>query len=260
MAAFPETLRQSLDRADPNTLADAARTMSLGSMLRAMPVALRAQNPNTAASNGSQLATLQTISLPQDAKAHSIFRATARAGTAAAGELTVAAFGATPTTTQVAVAPNGDIVFLATDAYTNVDIVYLPERGDVFGSGQTLPGTSAAAVASQTMQAPFAQVTLPVSSNVLTLPSSITGFQVVLLMACVANTGTSTGTKIILVPGAGAPAAGQCRLNLAKTTVTFAAADAVTNATVDLLVGPVSLAKGGTADANAALTGASSIT
>jgi len=42
----------------------------------------------------------------------------------------------------------------------------------------------------------------------------------------------ATGRKVVLVPGSGAPAAGQARLNLAKTTVTFAGADAVTSATV----------------------------
>jgi hypothetical protein len=40
-------------------------------------------------------------------------------------------------------------------------------------------------------------------------------------------TGIAAGKKIILAPGAGAPAAGQARLNLAKSTVTFAAADVV---------------------------------
>ncbi len=48
--------------------------------------------------------------------------------------------------------------------------------------------------------------------------------------------GTSVGKKIILAPGAGAPAAGQARLNIAKTTVTFAVADAVTRARVKILL------------------------
>jgi hypothetical protein len=75
-----------------------------------------------------------------------------------------------------------------------------------------------------------------VAANVLTLPASLTGRGVILLADANATAGTTLGKKIILVPGAGAPAAGQARLNLAKGTVTFAVADAVTAATVTLTV------------------------
>lgn len=202
----------SLNRADPNTIADVLRQIAFGRvMVGQIPQCIRRKDGSV--NSPYNLATLGTIVLPNEAKAASIVRATAIAGTAAAGELAAQAFGATPATTQIAVAPNGDLVFLLTDAYTAVDVTYIPERG-------------------------FSVETFfPVVSNVLTLPNSVVGGGkgVALLTEAEAVSGTSTGKKIILVPGSGAPSAGQCRLNLAKTTVTFATADAVTRARVKLL-------------------------
>lgn len=210
-----ETLKTALDRADPNVLADILRSLGFGDMVRALPTYLRGQNPNTNAADPSVLGTLQSLLVPEDARAVNILRATARAGTAAAGELSVQAFGTTPSTGQIAVAPNGQIVVLASDAWTNLDVVYTPEKGDL-----------------------VVGLTLTVASNVATIPTAYTGNppNVILLLAANATTATATGQKIILVPGSGAPSAGQCRLNLAKTTITFASADAVTQCSVDLLV------------------------
>lgn len=217
LAIEDSKIKDSLNRSNPNTVADLLRRIVFGDVLKGqVPQHLFNQNPDAAGGDAANLATLDVIVLPDDAKASSIVRAYARAGTLGTGEMVVAAKDATPLTTQLAVAPNGDIVFLATDAITDVDIHYLPQRGDVLES------------------------TFPVVTNVLTLPASITALGVVNLIDANAVEGTTTGRKVILAPGAGAPAAGQARLNVAKSTITFAVADAVTRATVKLSLGPVS--------------------
>lgn len=206
------SMRAAADRANPNTLADFWRAIALGSLLQGqMPQVRRKLNPDALGTSPNNLATLDAIELPASGKAHTIFRATVRAG-GVTGELTPVAYGTTPAAGQIAVAPNGDIVVLAADAITDLDVVYMPERGDVIES------------------------VFPVSANVITLPTSITDRGVVLLADVEALEGTATGRKIVLVPGAGAPAAGQARLNIAKSTVTFAGADAVTRARVTLVV------------------------
>jgi hypothetical protein len=206
------TQRVAFDRANPNTISDLLRSVALGSLLQGQIMQVRrGLDADAAGTNPENLATLDAITLPDAGKANSILRATVRAG-GVTGELTPVAYGTTPATTECAVGPNGDLVFLATDAITDVDVVYAPERGDVIDS------------------------VFPVVSNVLTLPASITARHVVLLEEAEALEGTSTGRKIVLVPGAGAPAAGQARLDVAKATVTFAGADAVVRARVKLLV------------------------
>ena len=208
------TLKAALDRANPHSLPDHMRAVAIGSILRGqIPQNRFGVNP---VADAAQLATLEQISLPDDARAWSLVRAYARAGGATLGELSVQAVNTTPATGQIAVAPNGDIVVLAADAWTAIDLVYVPVRGDVVSFD------------------------LPVATHVLTLPTSNLDVArgVLYLIDATATAGTSTGRKIILAPGAGAPAAGQARLNLAKGTVTFAVADAVTRATVKLLVAP----------------------
>lgn len=208
------SLKNRLDAANPNALPDMLRVVKIGSVLRALPTFKRRFNFNTAPADAFVLGTLQAMALPDDAKACTIVRATAMSaagGGGTAGELTIDAYGTTPVGGHIAVAPNGDIVALASDKWTSVDVVYQPEKLDV-----------------------VEVIGAPVAANVLTLPALATTPGVVLLMECTATAAGSAGAKIPLVPGSGAPAAGQCRLNLAKTTVTFAGADAVTAATVKL--------------------------
>ena len=205
------TVRHAIDKGDPNTLASYLQLLEFGSLLQAqLPQQRRQVDMVAEGVDVYNLATLDALVLPANAKAAAIIRATSRAG--AAGELTPQAFGTTPAATQIAVSPCGDIVTLAADAVTDLDVVYIPERMDVI------------------------EAVFPVAVNVLTLPASIQTRGVVLAVEVEALTAGAgaTGPKIILVPGAGAPAAGQCRLNLAKTTITFAAADAVTRARVKL--------------------------
>lgn len=206
--------RKDLNRANPNTLADQLSQLKLGDLLLGqMNQTKRKINPSSLGVGSYTLATLHALRIPDRSRAAVIHRATVRAG-GVTGELTPAAYGATPTTGQIAVAPNGDIVVLASDAITDMDLVYTSERGEVV------------------------ETTFPVASNVLTLPTS--GFWtrgISLLLEAEGLVGTATGKKIVLVPGAGAPAAGQARLNIPKGTVTFATADAITRARIKVLIG-----------------------
>jgi hypothetical protein len=201
----------SLNHAGLNQIADGLRQIAVGDFINQSKVALRLLNLVTAPVNPYQLATLQTVTLPDNAKAHSILRAYARTGTGTVGELTLSAYGVTPTATHVAVAPNGDLVFLATDAYTSVDVVYEAEIQDVI------------------------ELTLPVvaGTGVCALPANLTTQGVVSLMEAESLVGTVTGKGHVLVPGtAGTTAAAS--LNLAKTNVQFLIADAVTSCRLKL--------------------------
>ncbi len=206
--------RKDLNKADINTLADQLRVMLFGDLLLGqMNQTKRKVNPTTLGTSSYTLATLHALRLPDRSRAAVIHRATVRAG-GVTGELTPAAYGATPTTGQIAVAPNGDIVVLAADAITDMDIVYASERGEVI------------------------EVVFPVVSNVLTFPTA--GYWargVSLLLEAEAIVATSTGKKIVVVPGNGATTAGQAKLNLAKGTVIFNGTDAVTRARVRVLIG-----------------------
>lgn len=206
--------RKDLNKADPNTLADQARNLLLGDLLLGqMNQCKRKLNPSTLGVGSYTLATLHALQVPDRSRAVAVTRATVRAG-GVTGELTPAAYGATPTTGQIAVAPNGDIVVLAADAITDMDVHYIAERGEIVN------------------------VTFPVVSNVLTFPTSgIWARGISLLLEAEAITGTSTGKKIVLVPGNGATAAGNAKLNLAKATVIFNGTDAVTRARVKVLIG-----------------------
>ena len=228
-----ESLRQSLNRADANTLADILRTLSIGDVVRAMPVYLRSVSAGVTGAQPQQLATLGTVVLPEDAKAATILRCTVKAAGVALGEFTVVAYGTTPTTTQVAIAPNGDIVFLGSDAVTSADIVYIPQKGDVLGQLANTSQTQTAAGAGNGVTSLF----LPVvpGTGVCTIPSAYSG-KAVLLMQAVALTGTVTGQKIILVPAGAAVATTKAALSTDQTKVWFAIADAVTTCQVDLLV------------------------
>ncbi len=201
------TNRAVIDQADPNVHADQMKQIALGSLLQGqIPQVIRKGKP---VANANNLATMQGIALPASGKASVVLRAYARAGTVT-GALTPVV--GDPATTQIGVGANGDILTLAADAITDLDVVFVPERADVI------------------------EVTLPVAANVLTIPAAIVSKGVVLLADVNALAGTATGRKIVLAPGAGAPAAGQARLNVAKSTVTFAAADAVTSAKVTLAI------------------------
>jgi len=201
-----ETIQQALNRADPNVIADQFRSLKIGDVLRALPTTIRRR---TSAASASIAATLFAVSgQAEEARGASVVTAYARVG---AGPGAALAFP--PGAGQIAVAPNGDVVVLAADAWTDLDVTYLVEKGDVV---EVVANVVAA-------------------TGVLTLPTNITNPGAVTLIQAEAIAATSTGVKEILAPGA-ASAAGEARLNLAKSTVVFAIADAVTSARVRLLI------------------------
>lgn len=208
-----EKLFETLNRANQNDMADIARKVGLGSVL-ASQVAISLYRKAPTVGNAFQLSTLDVFILPDAAKAASVLRAKAfAAGTGTLGELAPQAYGATPIAAQIAVAPNGDLVVLATEQFTQVDIVYMPVRYDIV----TLTN-------------------FPAPAGVLTLP---TGMKGCLLLEAEATAGTITGKKIILVPAASAPATTKAALKTDGSAVLFnTATDVVTAATVKLAVVP----------------------
>jgi hypothetical protein len=208
-----KTVQETLNDASPALLASILQTLKGGDIVRALPVCLRKKDP---AASSAQLATLEAVGVAENARASRINRAYARTGTGTCGELTIAAVNATPSAGEIAVAPNGDIVVLAADAWTSLDVEYSVSKGEVV------------------------ELTLPVVSHNLTIPTYLTDRGVIYLISAYVNTGTTLGAKIILANSDSAPATTKALLKLDKTVVKFAVADAVTNATVRLLVAPAS--------------------
>lgn len=209
------SLKNNMDKANPNQIADAFRLLKVGSILRRLPTALRAKAPVAAGSNPYVAAAAQSIQLPDDAKAAFIFAAYARTGTGTAGPLTVVAPGSLGAG-NIALAPSGDLLFLAADAWTNVDVLYLPEQVDTI------------------------ELILPVASNAAALPTGA-GQQAaggaVVLMEAESLTGTSVRKMIVDAPGTSVSAS-HAALDLAKANVKFASADAITSARVKIGIVP----------------------
>lgn len=207
---YPATLKDATNLASYQSLADIFRLLAIGDILRKnIKTDLRRQAP---AADLSQLSTLWSFPLDQQAPAATVVRAYCRAGTTT-GEYTPVAYGATPTSGQIAVAPNGSIVVLASDAPTDIDVEYLPTGGDyVFLSG----------------------LAVNPSTGVCALPTLATTPGVTLAWYVNATVGTTVGQKNILVAAAGAPSTGKARLDVAKANLQFATADAVTKADVAL--------------------------
>jgi len=196
-------LQTQLNGVSPNVLADALRLLGFGDLVRSLPTTKMNMLP--VAAPGEHAATLQRLPKSSASPVVSVGLVYARAGTGTLGPLTAAAYP--PAAGQYSLAPNGDIVVLAADAYTVVDAVWVP-------------------AACKLVEVPA----LPVAANVLTLPLAVRNAGVLFLVSTTAEVAGAGGLKIVLAPGAAAPAATQARLNLAKTTVTFAGADAVTSA------------------------------
>lgn len=208
-------MKDALTRCNPNTLADMLRKLDLGALLRSqINQVFRMKTPAADVHNLATVASLGLVS--RGMCAAEVTRAYARATTAAGtlGTLAIQAPEATPADAQIAVAPNGDIVTLLASAYTNVDVEFVPARGEVVTlSAQT------------------------VTANVYTIPAEYTARGVVYLMSAQGITALGVQTdKIIIAPGA--PAATQAALAVNKGSVNFNAADAVATCNVTLLVVP----------------------
>lgn len=216
----PSNLKDKANYPDLNEVSDILKALALGDLLLGQMVQVRRAVDMTAqAVNPYNLSTVQVVTMAASTlpPASFLMRATARAG-GVTGELTIDGYAAAaPVTGHVSIAPNGSIATLATDAITNLDLVYAAERGLVV------------------------ELTLPVNgSGVLTLPASILsgagGNGVVLLLEAEAFAATVPGKKIVLIPGT-APATTQARLSVAKNTVLFnTGTDVVTRARVKVFV------------------------
>ena len=213
------TFRQALNVGSSQTFHDASLQMRFGNVLRKhLKVDLRMKTP---AVDAAVLSTLAVFPMDPEAPASTILRGYARVAGQGGGtpvELAVQALYTTPQTGQVAIAPNGKIVILAADKYSSVDVEYMPADG--------------------------AQVILkncPVTSNAYALPTAVTSRGVVYLVDANATAAGVTGRKNIESPsGSAASATNKARLDLAKTSVKFAAADAVTLCDLTLYIGNVS--------------------
>lgn len=194
-----ESLRQFFNRAPVGSIVDALRKLYFGDVLRAGPTKLARKT--TVAGNGTatpyDIAGVAVLVLPDNAKAGVIHRACARAGSAGVGELAPQTYGTTPSTTQCAITPCGNIAAVIGDLPTSLDVLYTPEKGEV------IERTGACA------------------ASVFTVPADLVARGVIYLLEAEAVTGTVTGKKNILVPSASAAATTQARLDLAKATVKF---------------------------------------
>lgn len=202
-----QTLKSFINLAFPGVIADVFRLLKLGDILVGLPTFLRAKDPVAASTVD---AGAHVVVLPDDAKAASLFFAYARAGSGTQGPLALAA-AYPPSAGEYGITPAGDIAFAAADAWSSVDVGYLPDSYDIVEMTTSVtPGTGVCA--------------LPVS-----LPS------IVMLLSAEALLGTTTGAKIVDAPGT-ASATGHARLDVAKGQVLFATADAVTSGKIKLAV------------------------
>lgn len=140
--------------------------------------------------------------LPVEAKAAAILRCYVTAGTTT-GYMTPSNL-ATPTTGLVGISATGDLLFAAADAVTACEVVYVSHEGEVVDD------------------------VITVASNSGTLNASREAF---LLLSASSTAGTLTGA-LTVVARAATPTTGQVALGVTGKTITFAAADAVTQAVV----------------------------
>lgn len=207
-------LRENLNQGSAQSFHDACRVMKFGNVLRCMKATLRKALP---AVDAAQLSSLQQFALDPAAPASTVLRAYSRSATAGTGELTVKLANVTPGSGEIGVAPNGGIVVLAADAHLDVDVEYMPAEGElvVLKSMPVIPGTGVCAI-----------------------PPKYVTRGIVYLTDANVTSGTTLGRKNVRAPAAGAPATTLVRLDVAKGSIQFAVADAVTVADIALFVAP----------------------
>lgn len=206
------SLSNALDRGNLGQMGDGFRAIKLGTALTLL-LTVWAYGAVPAVGATGKPATVNTIALPNNAKAASIVSAYARTGTGTCGPLTVVASGTIPGAGEIAVSPDGDIVTAAADAYTLVDVCYHPVYGDL-----------------------VEDLELTVSSNAATIPTRYQG-KVLMLVKAEALTGTVTGRQYVDKPGASLSSQ-ECALALNKNTVNFKNTDAVTSCKLSFLMYP----------------------
>lgn len=201
-------LKDVISKALPLTLPSALQTLKFGDILRALPTKLVGFAP---AVSPYVAATVAVAGLPDDAKAAAVFAVYAKTGGGTAGPLAQHT-AYPPITNTYAIAPNGELAFLAGDAWTSIDALYLPDQYDIVEyTVQVVPGTGAC--------------TLPAS-----VPPMFT------LLEAESLAGGLVSKMIVDAPGT-ASATGHARFtSTAKAGVSFAVADAVTSARIKLAV------------------------
>jgi hypothetical protein len=217
LTTLVQSLKNQLNNVLPGQLADMLRAIGFGNVVRAFETYLYRQKP--VATNPYVIATYQVITLPDDVKARVIGTAYAIAG-GVTGPLTVATFasGTHPATGEISVGPTGDILVLAADALTSVDIAYAPQKLDVVEL--TLPVVAASGLCS-----------LTALINATTPAGAALGAGVVVLMEAEVIAGGVTGKYFVDLPNDSNPGtSAHCSLKVAKDTVIFKVSDAVTSA------------------------------
>lgn len=210
---MPESKKDSFNASRLSQLADLLREFNFGDILRALPSFIR--RSGTVASPYVTVASLATVSQAQEAAAAAITSAYARAGAGTPGPLIVDAPSSTaPAAGHVVVMPNGSIVTATADAWTDLDVTYLVEKGEIFEyTGSVVAAT-----------------------GVMALPTSAITQGVVILLEAESLAGGLISKMHVIEPAAAAVATTKSALKTSKDQVWFAIADAVTSARVKLLL------------------------
>lgn len=203
---YSKTNKGLLDIATNNNRPELAKTVGGdGTFMRQARTPLWNQTP---VANPYDAATVLVVVLPDDAKAATLHAAHVRAGTTP-GVLVAdgSTIEAAPASGHAGVTPDGNLAVLASDAATGVDFDYTPLVQDFDEQiVQVTPGTGA-----------------------ITLPTAWVGRLSMLMEA--EEVLPTPGKKIVDAVGT-ATATGHARMLVGKTGVSFAVADAVTQARV----------------------------
>ena len=202
LTSLANAMKQAFNRSNPNSLPSLLAAFAFGDFLRTMPTQLRGAVPAADPYSGATVALV----LPDDAKASSIFYAYARAGAGTLGTLSVQPAGTALAAGQCAVGRDGNILFYAADAWTSVDVRYLPKEEDVV------------------------ELILPVAAGVVTIPATFAASS----LLEVQRQDTSTAALVVTVEAATNTTTGTACLNLAKTQVLLDSADGATSVRVKL--------------------------
>ncbi len=213
LTSLSNSLKQAFNRANLNSLSGALASILFGDVLRRQNTQIRSA---TLAFDPYGPTGNTTLILPDDAKCESVIAGWARAGSGTAKQLIPQApLAAVGTSGYCAPSADGNIIFYATDAWTSVDVLYVPKHVHVI------------------------EVTLPVVTGVVTFPAGI-GVVCDLLEAQRAD--TSVVDLIVTGPAASNTTTGTACFNLAKTTVLLDSSDSATSVRLKLgVVDPVDI-------------------
>lgn len=193
------TVREALNNANPNSVAHSLQLAGAGEALALLPRTIRAA------------VAAHKIVLPEKAKASRILSAYGMGTTSGYKTPLAAGSAVAPSTTEVTVNAQGDIVFASADAITSAVVTYLSVEGEVF------------------------EETVDVTSNA---GQALGSRRVLVLLAATRTVGGSLGVSTI-VPRPGTPTAGQAAIAAADDSkVAFAGADTVTRATIRYIAVP----------------------